>query len=119
MDHNQGRIAHVETIIKGLLQDMHHRASPELQEVLASIPVRVHWDSPEHDRYGDFFGVPLDEGDGGASVAADIIIYAKPLWDECRGDEQELHRMTKVTLMHEIGHYLGLNHEELKERGWD
>jgi len=119
MEHHEGMQTHVERLVEVMLQDLRAKASPEFAEILETIPVRVLWESPEHDRYGDFFGVPLDMGNGGEAVASDIIIYAGPLLAHSNGDDQELHRMTHKTLMHEIGHYLGLDHAELEKRGWN
>lgn len=117
MEHHEGQIQHIERLIDTLIEDMHKEASPAFQEILERIPVRVEWDSPEHNKYGDFFGVPLDIGDGSDAAPADILLYAEPLWRYAQGDEQRLHDQVKKTLMHEIGHYLGLDHKELGERG--
>jgi len=109
----------VQRLVTILLADIKHQASDAFLEVLESIPIRVKWDSPEHNRFGDFFGVPLDKGPGLDQAPADIILYARPLLQHANGDEEKLLKQTKETLMHEIGHYLGYNHQELKERGWD
>lgn len=119
MEHHDGMNHHVQMLVEELLEEICEKATPAFCDVLKSIPIRVLWESPEHDRYGDFFGVPLDEGDGLDSAPADIILYASPLLRDSHHEQNELRQMVKVTLMHEIGHYLGLNHAELKERGWD
>ena len=119
MDHHDGLNHHVELIVEELLTEIKAKASPAFCDVLKSIPIRVEWESPEHDRYGDFFGVPLDLGDGSDSAPADIILYASPLLRDSHNSQEELRKMVKITLMHEIGHYLGLDHAELKTRGWD
>ncbi len=117
--HNQEHsIERVRAIVDHLLQTMCGLASDEFQRVL-DIPIRVLWDSPEHNRYGDFFGIPLNKARGGESIASDIIIYAHPLLQQFGHDEELFQRMVKKTLMHEIGHYLGLDHDELRERGWN
>lgn len=113
------QIALIQNIVDNLLHSICSQSGAEFQEVLNSIPIRVLWDSPEHDRYGDFFGIPLDMGTGGESVASDIILYASPLMERHGHDMNELRHMVKVTLMHEIGHYLGLDHGELREKGWN
>lgn len=117
MEHNEGLIQHVQIIVNSILEEIKEKASSEFREILETIPIRVLWESPEKNRYGDFFGVPLDEGDG--SVAPDIILYAAPLLEYSHHKQDELQAMVKKTLMHEVGHYLGLNHEELKKRGLD
>lgn len=115
MEHHQGLIHHVQSILDGILDEIRGKASSEFRDVLDSIPIRVLWESPEKDRFGDFFGIPLDEGDG----PSDIILYASPLLEHSHHKEEELRAIVKKTLMHEVGHYLGLNHNELRERGLD
>lgn len=117
MEHNDGLIQHVQGIVDRIIDDIKKKASPEFREILETIPIRVLWESPEKDRFGDFFGVPLDESDG--SVAPDIILYAAPLLEYSHHKQDELQAIVKKTLMHEVGHYLGLDHAELKERGLD
>lgn len=119
MEHNDGLIQHVQVIVDSIVDDIKKKASPEFCEILETIPIRVLWESPEKDRYGDFFGVPLDEGDGANMAPSDIILYAAPLLEHSHHKQDELQAMVKKTLMHEVGHYLGLNHGELKERGLD
>ena len=36
---------------------------------------------------------------------------------QVEGDEEEFRFEVRTTLMHELGHYLGLDEEELDERG--
>ena len=41
-----------------------------------------------------------------------IVIYRRPLLDECQ-DKNELIREIQDTVVHEIGHYFGLDEEDL------
>ncbi|MEJ5998130.1 metallopeptidase family protein [Corynebacterium sp. H130] len=46
-----------------------------------------------------------------------ITIYRGALQDFCR-TEEELVEQVKITVIHEIGHYFGLDDDELHRLGW-
>ena len=70
---------------------------------------------PETDTlFGLYQGMALpDRGGAYGNVLPDrIVIYRRPLLDEC-GDRNELIREIQDTVVHEIGHYFGLGEEDL------
>jgi predicted Zn-dependent protease with MMP-like domain len=50
-------------------------------------------------------------------VPAQIILFLQNICDMVDGDEDEFCQEVRVTLIHELGHYLGLDEDELDERG--
>ncbi len=64
--------------------------------------------------FGLYQGVSLTErgADYGLALPDRIVIYRLPLLDECETRE-ELIREIRDTVVHEIGHYFGLNDEDL------
>lgn len=68
---------------------------------------------------GLYHGVDLTHrGQYGFGELPDTIsLYRLPLLHRCR-DEDELRDQVHVTLVHEIGHYYGLDDEELHRLGW-
>jgi predicted Zn-dependent protease with MMP-like domain len=46
-----------------------------------------------------------------------ITIFRGPLCELAR-DENDLARQVRVTVLHEVGHYFGLDDERLHELGW-
>jgi len=73
------------------------------------------------DLLGLYHGTPLPEREheDGAMILPDIItLYRRPLEHACR-TENELRREIRITLLHEIGHYFGLNEERLAELGYE
>jgi predicted Zn-dependent protease with MMP-like domain len=78
-------------------------------------------DAPEDgaDILGEYQGVALTERDryGFGELPDRIVIFREPLLRLC-ADEQELRDEVHVTLVHEIGHYFGLDDEELHRLGW-
>ena len=75
-------------------------------------------DEPES-LFGLYQGIPLvDRGQGYSMVLPDkITIFRGPLERACRS-RQELMREVRITVVHELGHHLGLDEDRLEELGW-
>lgn len=69
--------------------------------------------------YGFYHGIPLPERSFSHSgnLPDKISIYRGPL-EEDFPDTRDLRREIKVTLLHEIGHYFGMDEEELERLGY-
>ena len=70
---------------------------------------------PENETlFGLYQGMALpDRGGTYGNILPDrIVIYRRPLLDECQ-DKNELIREIQDTVVHEIGHYFGLDEEDL------
>jgi predicted Zn-dependent protease with MMP-like domain/Flp pilus assembly protein TadD len=70
---------------------------------------------------GMFRGSPLGEQhllDPWAHFPSSIVLYQRNLERTAR-DREELVEQIAVTLLHEVGHFLGLDEEDLRERGLD
>jgi predicted Zn-dependent protease with MMP-like domain len=74
---------------------------------------------PEDTIYGFYQGIPLPERSVGDPYRLpDVIsVYRGPL-EEDFPDPGELQREIRITLLHEIGHYFGLDEEELHRLGY-
>jgi predicted Zn-dependent protease with MMP-like domain len=46
-----------------------------------------------------------------------IILFLENLWDFAEGDEMILRAEVRTTFLHELGHYLGLDEDEIAGRG--
>jgi len=69
---------------------------------------------PGETLYGIYHGIPLPERsvqDTG-TLPDKISIYRRPLEEDFR-DPEELADEIRITLLHEIGHYFGMDEEEL------
>lgn len=70
--------------------------------------------------YGFYHGIPLPERtfqDSG-NLPDRISIYRRPLVEDFP-DPKELVREIRTTLLHEIGHYFGMDEEELFRLGYE
>lgn len=50
-------------------------------------------------------------------VPAQIILFLENIHDMVEGNEDEFRDEVRLTLVHELGHYLGLDEDELERRG--
>jgi len=74
---------------------------------------------PDDTLYGFYHGVPLPERsvqDSGL-LPDTISVYRGPLIEDFP-DRTELCRQIRITLLHEIGHYFGMDEEELSRLGY-
>ena len=75
-------------------------------------------DGVDADVMGLFVGMNIeDEGAGGAELPGQILLFLEMIDEESEGDPARYRREVRTTLLHELGHYLGLEEDELKERG--
>ena len=67
---------------------------------------------------GLYHGIPLpDRSEGYSFVAPDkISIYREPIESICTNDD-EVREQVRITVLHEIGHFFGLDEDRLRELG--
>ena len=84
---------------------------PELALGLENVAVVVEEENPEEpDLLGLFDEQPY--------MPAKISIYRLPL-EESFPDADELEREIRITVLHELAHYFGMDEERLEELGYD
>ena len=105
--------------------DEHVRAAldevpADLAAALENIAVVVEDENPEDpDLLGLYHGVPLPERGDMAGVLPDTIsIYRIPL-EESFPDPVELRDEIRITVLHELGHYFGLDEDAITALGYD
>src|SRR6266511_2519109 len=65
-------------------------------------------DGIEPDTLGLFVGGEFAHA-ADVPMPAQIILYLENIWDMVEGDEEEFCEEVRITLIHELGHYLGLD----------
>jgi len=77
-------------------------------------------DGVESNTLGLFVGEPFSEtGTTTAPLPAQIVLFLENIWDAVEGDQAGYRKEVRATLLHELGHYLGLDEIDLEERGLD
>ena len=114
-------------------------AQPEVERTLAALPKRLQAearklpvtceprpsrsliaDGVEADTLGLFIGDDWAGSEGGYSpLPSQIILFLDNIWEMVEGDEKSYREEVRTTLLHELGHYLGLDEDDLEERGLD
>lgn len=92
---------------------------PELREAVRNVEISVEDEHPEEpDLFGLYEGVPLPErGDWAAALPDRIRIFRLPLV-ESFPDRERLQEEIRVTLLHELAHYFGLDEDRLDDLGY-
>jgi predicted Zn-dependent protease with MMP-like domain len=92
---------------------------PHLAEALRNVAVIVEDENPEDpDLLGLYHGVPLTERGDVAGMPPDTIsIYRIPL-EESFPDPDELRDEIRITVLHELAHYFGIDEDRLEELGY-
>ena len=68
--------------------------------------------------FGLYQGLPLTERDGIGPLLPDrIVIYRQPILRACETRADAIHEI-RVTLWHEVGHYLGMDEAHLDRLGY-
>jgi predicted Zn-dependent protease with MMP-like domain len=120
-------------------QKLHALAREEVQATLAALPAplreraqalpvtferhpnaALRRDGIEPDTLGLFVGPEFAEEETTTiPLPPQIILYLENIWDLAEGDEEVFCDEVHTTYLHELGHYLGLNEDDLFDRGLD
>jgi predicted Zn-dependent protease with MMP-like domain len=93
---------------------------PEIAAGLKNVAVVIEDENLEDpDLFGLYHGVPLPErGDMSGMLPDKISVYRIPL-EESFSDPDDLREEIRITVLHELGHYFGLDEERIAELGYD
>jgi len=92
---------------------------PELGVAIRNIEISVEDEHPDDpDLFGLYEGVPLPErGDWAGALPDRIRIFRIPLV-ESFPDPAELEKEIRITVLHELAHYFGIDESRLDELGY-
>jgi predicted Zn-dependent protease with MMP-like domain len=101
--------------VRAALDALPHGIAAALDNVVVLVEDE-HPDDP--DLFGLYEGVPLTERESGSAGLPDTIrIFRRPLEEEFP-DPAELEAEITITVLHELGHYFGLDEDRLDELGY-
>ncbi len=110
-----------------LVRQAYRQLPPDVRQSLTNVDITVDDESGPADPdllgeeatlLGLYHGVPLPDRQGGEPSLPDCItIYRRPILSSC-STRTEVVREIRITLWHEVGHYLGLSEEDLHKLGY-
>ena len=110
-----------------LVRRAYRQVPPAMRQALRNLDIVVEeWPGPEEmgslggqePLLGLYYGGPLPEREGAEPSLPDrITIYRQPILRSCASRAQAEQEI-RVTLWHEIGHYLGMTEEDLHRLGY-
>ena len=108
----------VEATLAVLPVPLRDRAQP-LPVTFERVPNAAHRrDGIEPDTLGLFVGTEFaDEETTSLPLPPQIILFLENIWDLAEADEEVFREEVHTTYLHELGHYLGLDEEDLFDRG--
>ena len=108
--------AEVEGVLMNLPAPLREEAK-QLPVTLERVPnAQLLEEGVELDTLGIFTGAEFAEK-GYIPMPSQIILFLENLWDYADGDENAFREEIRTTFLHELGHYFGLEEEDLFERG--
>jgi predicted Zn-dependent protease with MMP-like domain len=92
---------------------------PELAAAVRNLEITVEEEHPDDpDLFGLYEGIPLPErGDWAGTLPDRIRIFRKPLV-ESFPEAGELQEEIRITVLHELGHYFGLDEDRIDDLGY-
>jgi predicted Zn-dependent protease with MMP-like domain len=66
---------------------------------------------------GSFFGYPHGAPPPSGALPAKVVVYRRPL-EASFPDSHELQRQIRVTVLHELAHYFGIDENRIAELGY-
>lgn len=108
--------AEIEATLAALPKPLQARAE-KLPVTFERVPnADLQADGIEVDTLGLFTGAELVE-EGEVLLPAQIILFLENLWDYAEEDENAFREEIRVTFLHELGHFFGLDEGDLTARG--
>lgn len=108
--------AEVEKTLVALPKPLRERAE-KLPVTLERQPnAGLQADGIEPDTMGLFSG-PEFADEENVPMPPQIILFLENIWDVAETNEKHFREEVRTTFLHELGHYLGLDEDELTERG--
>jgi predicted Zn-dependent protease with MMP-like domain len=108
----------VKATLATLPAPLRDRAEP-LPVTFERVPNAAHRrDGIEPDTLGLFVGPEFAcEETTSLPLPPQIILFLENIWDLAESDEEVFREEVRTTYLHELGHYLGLDEDDLFDRG--
>ncbi|MET8796210.1 metallopeptidase family protein [Nocardia sp. NPDC004568] len=109
-----------EARFEELVGDALDQIPAELTRAIDNVVILIEPRNPDDPHLlGLYHGIALTERDShyGGSLPDTVTIYRDALLDVC-ADESEVIEEVRITVIHEIAHYFGIDEDRLHQLGW-
>ncbi|RYD22499.1 MAG: hypothetical protein EOP88_07895 [Verrucomicrobiaceae bacterium] len=106
----------LKSLVKVLPEDIRDAANKVAISLEEKPGQGLHDDELEGDELGLFEGPSAMDEDGAAEIPR-IRLFLTSLWEWVGEDEQDYRDEVGTTFLHELGHYLGWDEDEVADRG--
>jgi len=119
-------MADLESLVRAEVGSVLRELPPVVRREAVGIPVTCEpWPSEALEQDGvapDTLGLLVggnrnEAGEGLLAVPVQIYLFFENLWDESGGRIRAFREEVRITYLHELGHYLGLEEEDMEPRG--
>ncbi len=108
----------VEEVLRGLPEALRADAVTVPVEYLRVPSAELMEDGIEGDSLGLFAGATREEIEAGESrIPPKILLFLENLWEFSDFDREVFEEEVEITFLHELGHFLGLDEDDLYDRG--
>jgi len=122
-------LVRLTALARQVVTAVQHRLPADVRAVVTAVPVcfeprpnpALLAEGWETDILGLFVGHEHGgelRGDG-APLPPQILLFLENLWDYAEGDAAVYRDEVRLTYLHELGHYLGWDEDEIARRGLD
>ncbi len=119
--------AQLSHVARQVVTAAQRRLPPEIRPLAEAVPVCFEpWPNDailEEGWEPDILGLFVGHEHGGehhpdsAPLPPQILLFLENIWDYAEGDEALYRDEVRLTYLHELGHYLGWDEEEVARRG--
>lgn len=127
MNLSAARLAELTVLASGIVKKIRQELPAPVRAAAAECPAVLltmgTWaaeqgEPVDEELLGLFTGMSRREGPpSGPEDAPQILLFLDNLWDWAEGDRAGFAEEVETTFLHELGHYLGLDEEEVADRG--
>lgn len=117
----------LEELAQRVVRVTMHRLPERIKTAVRPCRIDLEWiddclaageDLPSDDLLGLFEGASLsDPTPDDLDSLPRIRLFLDSLWDYAEGDPEIFRQEVRITLLHELGHYLGLNEDQVADMG--
>ena len=117
----------LEELAQRVVRVTMHRLPERIKTAVRPCRIELEWiddclaageDLPGDDLLGLFEGASLsDPTPDDLGSLPRIRLFLDSLWDYAEGDPEVFRQEVRITLLHELGHYLGLNEDQVADMG--